>query len=281
MADVRDVAGAVAARDEVDRIGNVLRQMARAGVRRVVLCANGCTDGTVREARRAADAVRVELAVVEFQQPLGHDAPRAIAAMEVWRRWPESAAVLMVDADWRGSFGPMLEDLLRDALEHPKAITGVGGRVRAVDLDRHWQRIVCRAGAPASLCPFLLPQVIPLAAFERVSPRFVASPGLFFAFTRRKGIPWRVYEGWDGRLLGNPARDTSAKARVLDLLREDARAAEIALCGGSGHPPLWPGRRDWQAVEAWMSEMRGPRAAGGVTTSCTDPPPCSRQTTRA
>lgn len=259
MADARDIVCALAARDEAGRIANVLRQVARAGVRRVAICGNGCTDQTMEEARKVAAALELHLTPAEFAQALGHDAPRAIAAMEAWRRWPESAAVLMVDADWQGSFGPMLADFIQDALRHPEAITGVWGRVRAADLDRRWQRIVRRAGAPASLRPFLLPQVIPLPVFARVSPRFVASPGLFFAITRREGIPWRVYEAWDGRLVGNPTRGASSQARVLDILREDAQAAEIALFGGSGDPPpLWPGSRDWREVEAWMSCIRGP-----------------------
>ncbi|WP_041694851.1 hypothetical protein [Alicyclobacillus acidocaldarius] len=259
MADARDIACALGARDEARRIGNVLRQVARAGVRRVAICANGCTDGTVAEARRVSDTLGLELTVVEFAQALGHDAPRAIAAMEAWRRWPDSTAVFMMDADWQGGFGPMLADFLEDALRHPGAITGVWGRVRAAEIDRHWHRLVCRAGAPPLLRPFLLPHFIPLSVFLRVSPRFVASPGLFFALTRREGIPWRVYEAWDGRLMGNPSREAGAQATVLDLLREDARAAEIALFSGSSHPPpLWPGRRDWRAVEAWMSCIRGP-----------------------
>ncbi|MBF8376632.1 hypothetical protein IW967_01910 [Alicyclobacillus mali] len=264
MADARDIACALGARDEAGRIGNVLRQVGRAGVRRVALCANGCTDGTVAEARRVSDTLHMELAVIEFEQALGHDAPRAVAAMEAWRRWPESAAVLMVDADWRGSFGPMLADFLQDALRHPEAIMGVWGHVRAADLDRRWQRLVRRAGAPASLRPFLLPHFIPLSAFAWVSPRFVASPGLFFALTRRAGIPWRVYDPWDERLIGNPGRGIRSEARTLDVLREDARAAEMILFGGSGDPPpLWPGQRDWRAVESWMNRMRGPHRCRG------------------
>ncbi|WP_236011392.1 hypothetical protein [Alicyclobacillus fructus] len=257
LATARDITCVLAARDEARRIANVLRQVARAGVMRVSLCVNGATDGTLAAARRTASELELELTATEFAKALGHDAPRAIAAMEAWRRWPHAHGLLLVDADWQGSFGPMLSDFIQDALCHPASITGVCGRVQAPDLDRLWERIVRRAGAPAALRPFLLPQLIPLSTFTRVSPRFAASPGLFFALTRRSAIAWRAYEAWDGRLVGNPARSAQEQAQVLEILREDARAAERALFGGAGDPPpLWPGLRNWREVEAWMSQIR-------------------------
>ncbi|SIS85746.1 hypothetical protein [Alicyclobacillus vulcanalis] len=257
MANVRDVACALGARDEAGRIANVLRQLARAGIRRIALCANGCRDATLDEARTTAEALALELAPVEFREALGHDAPRAIAAMQAWRRWPDAPGVLMVDADWQGGFGPMLAEFLRDALANPGAITGVSGHVRDPDLDRRWQDIARLAGSPPSLRPFLLPQYVPLCTFARVSPRFVASPGLFFALTRRAGTPWRVYGAWDGRLLGNPIRGAEVAARVVAMLREDACAAEAILTGcAASAPPLCPGERAWPDVEAWMSCIR-------------------------
>ncbi|MCL6548167.1 MAG: hypothetical protein K6T30_04565, partial [Alicyclobacillus sp.] len=96
-------------------IANVLAQLHRAGVSACVVVAKGCSDDTAAVAERQAGRLGLRAAVVTVSPPLGPDVPRAVglyAALRLFRDWD---SVVFVDGDWRGSFGPSLEAVLRCA----------------------------------------------------------------------------------------------------------------------------------------------------------------------
>ncbi|GMA57143.1 hypothetical protein GCM10025858_16460 [Alicyclobacillus sacchari] len=183
----RQTAAIIAACNEAKTIGNVMRQLLRAGVHKVVIVDNGSHDAT---SEKALAVHGIDVRIVGFDRPLGHDVPRAIGAVAALRAWQKGGldALLFVDGDWGGSFGPMLQTFIDEAQTGSDSIVGVDAdNLRngplAQAIRSAWIPVLEGVGTCDKPIPCLLPQYVPRAVFQAVSPIWLASPGTWFATT--------------------------------------------------------------------------------------------------
>lgn len=251
-------------------IANVLFQLWRAKVSAVTVVVNGCTDGTERAVRDAADALfdleqhggqPMWVLVAASQSALGIDVPRAVgtyAAMRCDIAWDQ---LVIVDGDWKGAFGPALEVHLHKIEEDGYDVTWVRDRENArmrtsrPDLDI-WNGVLRRKapdllGVDAARSPI----VIRRSVFQNISPYYLHHPGLWLAhciLARDGAAPTKGKSNrlklaglpFDARHLGNPIRSKVHQEKIAETLVGDAIEAKELLNGG--HPS-----REWHG-KTWL-----------------------------
>ncbi|EJY56934.1 hypothetical protein URH17368_0361 [Alicyclobacillus hesperidum URH17-3-68] len=254
-------AAIIAACNEAQTIGNVLRQLLRAGVKQVVIVDNGSEDST---SEKALAVHGMDVRIIKFHRALGHDVPRAIGAIAALRAWSKQdlAALLFIDGDWGGSFGPMLQAFIDEAQAVPEAIVGIdAGSLQhgplAEAIRSAWLPVLDVASTCDKPIPCLLPQYVPRTVFQSVSPIWLGSPGAWFAATVQAGWVWRGFRGWNIGLVGNRSRSVSHNRRLAELIRLDARIAATHLGLQGDHISVLstlPGR-EWSALIDYASSF--------------------------
>lgn len=291
---IRQTVAIVSAQNEERSVSNVLRQLARARISRVVVVCNGSSDATLERTRETTHLLDFAAELLWFRRPLGHDVPRAIGAYAALRTWRRSdvAGLLFVDGDWAGSFGPMLEGFLTHARTGHTDILGIPSSSLPdwdghVGLDDAWAKALSmHVRTPADVVPYVLPMWVRSAVFEQVSPRWLAFPGAWFAATVQSGFTWTAYREWDMRLLGHLSRSSAHRKSVSKLIHADGVMAQRWLQSGNRELTRMTdlGRfgdlpeRDERRLLRFASELR---ATEIVNSLYSDPPLSTRQTNRA
>ncbi|MDQ0190172.1 glycosyltransferase family 2 protein [Alicyclobacillus cycloheptanicus] len=223
----------IPARNEAEALPTVLRQVYRSGVRTCVVVANGCSDDTARVAKEVGTPLFTAFLLVEVADPLGPDVPRALGAYHALRRLKELSALLFVDGDWRGGFGPQLAHFLTNAASQRTWVQGIGGAPVRID-QRLWYHAL-RKTAPqiADFQPARLPLWVDCRLFQFISPGWLHHPGRFTAYALRAigGQGFGVDRSFDGRLVGNPARDETHAKKMAETLLGDALEGTAILLG--------------------------------------------------
>lgn len=98
----------VPAYNEGESIEQVINVLNKTNLDKIVIVANGCTDSTVKLARKSSSDK--PLAVLEFGEPLGIDVPRAVGAAYVLSSAPKG--IVFVDGDMSGEISPVINKLI-------------------------------------------------------------------------------------------------------------------------------------------------------------------------
>lgn len=227
------VTAVVAAHNEEDSVCLVLRQLWRAGVNACVLVANGCTDGTVAQAKPVL-ATFETATVASVPVPLGPDVGRAVGAFTALRSDPDSDWLVFVDADWQGGFGPALEVFIRTGVEDNRKVLFVGqSDIERLD-QRLWHDALCEASVDlCGLEPNLLPLLLHTSVFRTLSPRWLAHPGVWavLCLQHLSQDSVGVFKDWNPRIVGNRQRGWGHDHAMRDLLLGDAVEGISLLCG--------------------------------------------------
>ncbi len=102
----------IPAKDEADQIGRVLNNIAYWAPDLIVVVANGCQDATIEVAMASGPA---HTHILEFEEPLGIDVPRAVGAKYAYELGAE--AVVFIDGDMAGNLAPVVLKLLEGIRE--------------------------------------------------------------------------------------------------------------------------------------------------------------------
>jgi hypothetical protein len=242
----------VPARNEEESIHNVYRQIHRAGITACVTVVNGSTDKTEKLAQKLAPLYFRHHREIVIQRALGPDVPRAIGAFAVLREFPDMEWVVLVDGDWKGSFGPDLAHCVDHARTHKLDVQFVTFQARAarevstaqtLRPDEEIWRIITLRHAPSLFgsAPSYAPMVVSRKALCSVSPYWLHHPGRWFTY-----VFWRflahdlsvgVFDNWDVRACGNQTRNRLHNQNMQKTILGDAIEA---LCMIEGlRPTRW------------------------------------------
>lgn len=105
-------AAVIPAKNEQGTIGKVLTDLKDWSPDIAILVANGCTDATIEEAMIMGPP---ETHIIEFQEPLGIDVPRAVGAKYAYELGAE--ITVFIDGDMSGHLAPTVKQL----------VTGIAG----------------------------------------------------------------------------------------------------------------------------------------------------------
>jgi hypothetical protein len=273
---VSRVCAVVPAQNEEESIQNVYRQIHRAGITACVTVVNGSTDKTEKLAQELAPLYFRQHREIVFPDALGPDVPRAIGAYAVLREFPDIEWVVLVDGDWKGSFGPDLEQCVDHARTHKLDVQFVTFRhpteqqmlsVQTQRPDETIWRSITERHAPSLFgsAPSYAPMVVSRTALCRVSPYWLHHPGRWFTY-----VLWRflandlsvgVFDNWDVRSCGNQTRNRLHNQNMQKTIFGDALEA---LCMIEGlRPTRWfrgviqdgyHTSRRLDVLQAWQNE---------------------------
>lgn len=243
----------VPAKDNAASIGNVIRQLRRAGIPSCVVVANGCSDDTPAQALRHAKEAGVACFALEFASALGPDVPRAAGAFAALRVFPGSDPLVLVDGDWLGSFGPSLESAVCHALAARWDVQFVTSATAVSPLSKpstgHQSGLTCSCGNPA-LAPFTPGSPVP----TRLCCRWWCAPGYSRSYRRQNSLTPGV-----GSLSARGHSDTACASACTTA--GSRRWLEIPWGTGNIKKSLWKpcGEMLWK-VCACISECQDPAA---------------------
>ncbi len=216
-------------------ISNTLRQLNRAGIRETIVVCNGCEDDTITEIRKTRKDLNTAVEFVEIKVPLGHDVPRAYGALLAKRKRCFSH-ILIIDGDWSGSYGPMLETYIEECIEKELDImwTPVKNQIQEdVEYLTPWRRIQNKIPPELKHAdPAMVPLLISSSTFHFLSPYWLHHPGKWFAYASllsNKGLQLGVCSDWDRRLLGHRFKDLKHDLKMKDTLLGDAAEVSFIL----------------------------------------------------
>ncbi|MFD1673592.1 hypothetical protein [Alicyclobacillus fodiniaquatilis] len=227
----------VGARNEEKTIANVLHQLERLHVSGATLVLNGCTDGTQAICSRLQRQLSYPLALVVSDEALGHDVARAVGTYHALRKYRREMAFVYVDADWGGSFAPMLEAFVHDGLTTRADVTSVSfacleqGKFFET-MSRPWKKaLACQQTIPLAAAPFMLPMLVQARLFARLSPLALSHPGHWIAQCATLPCRWRIYDHWDLSLVGHLAKSERHNHHIAARIAADGEIAYRLLNG--------------------------------------------------
>lgn len=249
------VCAIIPVQNEAASIGNVLRQVHRAGIRSCIVVVNGSTDETPHVAQQVGTHSFSHFRVVHVFEALGPDVPKSVGAYVALRESHYTPWFLFIDGDWKGSFGPMLHDFMKESLASGEEVhwvqaptvefTGTDGPSLRQD-EEIWKSVL---GKRYSELQYAAPSRVPLLihrnVFAKISPFWLHNPGRWFAMcvlARSPELRLRVSRTWDSKLAGNPTRGRDHAARMAETLLGDTVEGCLLLYG---RKPVrtWQGRR--------------------------------------
>lgn len=239
------VCAVVPVRNEAASIANVLRQLHRAGVKTCVIVVNGSTDETPHVAKQSASLLFDAFHIVNVFEALGPDVPKAVGTYVALRAFPRVEWFLYVDGDWKGSFGPMLNEYVSECIQSgghvnwvhapkPNGFDGLYGYTPKPG-EELWESVLSKRFPDLqNAAPSRSPLLIRRQAFEHISPYWLHHPGRWFAFCALEGraiLPLYVSSSWDTRLVGNPPRSREHAVKMAETMLGDAVEGCFLLCG--------------------------------------------------
>jgi hypothetical protein len=249
------VCAIIPVQNEAASIGNVLRQVYRAGVRSCVVVVNGSTDETPHVAQQVGAHSFTYFRVVHVFEALGPDVPKSVGAYVALRESPCTQWFLFIDGDWKGSFGPMLGDFLTESLSSGEEIHWVqarnvelpGANGQSLREDEEVWKSVLEKRYPElqHVAPSRVPLLVHKDVFAKISPFWLHNPGRWFAMcvlARSPDFRLRVSRTWDSKLVGNPTRGRDHAVRMAETLLGDA-VEGCRLLYGRKPIRTWHGRR--------------------------------------
>lgn len=235
----KEIAAVVPCHNEAGSIKAVIGNCLRAGCCRVIVVANGCTDGSAEEAENMG--FRVE--VVEFAEPLGMDVPRAVGAKVALRY--DVGAVLFVDGDMKGDIAWHLHLLMEKVLGgtdialsdcFARGIPGFGmaGKVAAARLALN--QLIGVAEVIGAASPSHGPScysAYSLRRLEKASPglKCLAIPPVSLALGSMLGLSIAVGSRISHEALGSPYKSGEHGAKLADTIIGDCVEAECVYRG--------------------------------------------------
>lgn len=264
-----EIWAAVPAKDEERTILHVIESCLDAGLNRVLVVINGSRDHTQTLVRKLDDT-RVSMLV--FEEPLGVDVPRAIAAFETLRGGADS--LLFCDGDLSGPISKCLAELagtmvwgydlaLTDC--YPRGLPGTGlaaqvlraRRLLNEGIGRSDLGVASMSHGPSCVSRRLL-QTVPLKA--------LAIPPLAQALAVKNGLVVKIGSSFDHRLLGAREKDVTHAESIAECIMGDSvEALEIfqdksptRTFEGARRIGAASARR-WDILESYLTESSIPR----------------------
>lgn len=230
------ICAVIPAQNVAGSVANVLWQLHRAKVTHAILVINGSQDGTYQVAQNTLKRVPVHSKIIHIAVPLGPDVPRAIGLYQALRSFSDVDWFLILDGDWAGGFGPMLEESISLAVSEQFDVqftprqpnTGVSqGFTRRMRTDytvwdaglRDWDKGL------QDIAPSEAPVLIHRRTLDRVSPVYLYHPGLWFAIIiaqTQRGLRIGISNNWINKLVGNPSPSIAHATRMQETLIGDA-----------------------------------------------------------
>jgi len=252
---MQQICAVIAAKNEEQSISNVLRQLHRAGLKQCLTVVNGSSDTTALRARNTGIELGLNSRVIQIQQALGIDVPRAIGALWAWRIFHPDY-FLFLDGDWGGSFGPALESFCSNAIEKSHLATYVAPAHRAIyknsDLldptgttlrldETIWlntlNSVLPRDGPVMPRAAVnQLPLLIHKRVFQVISTYWLHHPGIWFALLTQVGLRHERFHPsvdatWMPQLVGNATRSRKHALLLRETLIGDALDGASVLLG--------------------------------------------------
>lgn len=246
---VNPIYAVIPARNVEDSLPNVLHQLKRSGVMGCIVVVNGSSDRTMQHGRRYGAELGLATHLVEFDDPLGPDVPRAVGAYAAVRSGHGDVDLVFVDGDWKGAFGPALSDFLVDSTGRKADVAFVGSRAKVPedrpDLALWRQTLQSHAPCYAFAHPSQGPVYVRSRTFQSVSRYELYHPGRWFAWcvraAIRKQLSVHVCADWYTTIVGNPTRDAEHIRNMRATLIGDA-AEGCSIVKGTVPSRRWKGR---------------------------------------
>lgn len=223
--------------NEEKSVQNVCRQLQRCGVSTIVTIINGCTDRSLEKIKQLQGWLNSNIIVEQFGQPLGHDISRAIGTYVALRCGLQPSFLLYVDADWAGSFGPNLEEFVQFGIETQAEVLSVPQSALSSDwcdspAARRWQSALAKQSiVPCHAAPYLLPMMVHNSVFRKLSPIWLAHPGLWLTSAAEEGMNWLTFPDWSMDMIGHQTRLARHREAIEGQLHQDAEDAYRLLDG--------------------------------------------------
>lgn len=221
---------AVPAFNEEASITRVLENLIKAGVGRIILVANGCTDSTLELAGQTVAKEKLE--IIEFTPRLGLDIPRAIGAAAAKKKEPPG--LLLVDGDMQGELAGALLGLMQ-AVESgadmaltncypyilPRSPLTLSVLKEREALNRHLG-VFDELGLAS---PSHGPHALSGRLLQALPPEAIAIPPLSIAFAVKNGFAVKVGASIGHNSLGSHSRNNHHAGKVAETIIGDTRQA--------------------------------------------------------
>jgi len=224
--------------NEEERIRTTVANALRAGLSRVYVIANGCTDGTARRARE----IGPDVLVLQVRQPLGIDVPKAVG-VAILRATEPFGAALFLDGDMEGAVPQALRLLVSAVLKEGSDLalsncypsrppsSGLAGEVTAMRLALN--RKLGLAERLGAACPSHGPFACSPALLAACDLQDFAVPPLVLVRAARLGFRVSVALTIPHERLGSPDRGLRHGQLIAETIIGDCIEG---LCVAEGLP---------------------------------------------
>ena len=226
----------IPAKNEGDTIGAVLDQLKCLPLERIIPVLNGCTDNTLEVLAR--HPLRHRLDILQYEEPLGIDVPRAVGAL--YARRLGARAVLFIDGDMTGQLSACCARLLAQvAAGYDLTLTncypymGYRSHVAKQVLERR-ERLNRVLGVFQQLglaTPSHGPHCVSRRLLETVEPESLAVPPLMLAEAVQKGLRIKVAATLEADKWASAQRGGRHNGLIAETIIGDCLQAEQYFCG--------------------------------------------------
>ncbi len=259
-----EIWAAVPAKDEEKTILHVIQSCLDAGLNRVLVVVNGSRDHTEALVRES-DGTRVSSLV--FEEPLGVDVPRAIAAFEALRGGADS--LLFCDGDLSGPISKCLSELagsmvwgydlaLTDC--YPRGLPGTGLAAQVLRARRLLNEGIGRSDLGVASMSHG-PSCVSRRFLKTVPLQALAIPPLAQALAVKKGLIVKISSSFDHRLFGAREKDITHAESIAECIMGDSVEA-LETFQDKSPTRIFEGAvrigaasaRRWDILERYLSE---------------------------
>ena len=233
------IAAVIPAKNEGETIAEVLEQLKRLPLDRIIAVLNGCTDDTLEVLAR--HPLRHRLDILQYAEPLGIDVPRAVGAL--YARRLGARAVLFIDGDMTGQLSGCCARLLAQIMNgYDLTLTNcypyMGYRScvakQVLDQRERLNRVLGVFTQLGLATPSHGPHCVSRKLLETVDVKSLAVPPLMLAQAVEKGLRIKVAATLEADRWASAQRGTRHNSLIAETIIGDCLAAEQYFC----HQPM-------------------------------------------
>jgi len=256
----------IPAKNEADGIGKVLTGIRVWAPDLTVVVANGCTDTTIEEAIAAGPA---NTHVIEFEEPLGIDVPRAVGARYAYELGADT--VVFIDGDMSGEITHVILELLAGIdsgtdLALVNCYPYITRRLKLTERMLDFRRLLnFELGLLNTLgvaSPCHGPHAISRTLLEKVGFTCLAVPPLELAVAKAQGCNIKVHAAVPHVYLSSKIRANAHSRLVTETIIGDCIEG-IRFTRGEERNRLWEGieydgynsQRRWDLLAAALRNL--------------------------
>lgn len=232
----------VPAYNEENSISQVINNLNKASVEHIILVTNGCVDQTQELAIKSAE--KSHLKIINFNEPLGVDIPRAVGA--AFAKQTDTSGLLFVDGDMKGNIVYALLDLM-NCIENgiDMALTNcypyiLNRSSLAHSVLKEREALNRKLGLFDELglaSPCHGPHAISRNLLQALPPYTIAIPPLSLVFAVNNGYSVEVGTSISHNLLGSHGRNNKHASLIAETIIGDCRQALSFADNSLEHTP--------------------------------------------